>query len=892
LICAAAWSTLSFVARRFSWVATVVLVVVPVVASPSTVERAPAGDAPVTPVLLAGPTWHPIETWRQPQGLPQNTIITITQTRDGYIWVGTKGGITRFDGVRFSTFEKRAVTETEVWDIAEAKDGSLWIGTYGFGVQHLEKGRLLPGYTKKEGLPSDFISAVAEDQTGTIWVGTDKGVSRIDPKTGAISTLTRKDGLKENVVASILCEADGSVWLGTGGGGLHLFKDGRLGENLVPGNPGSVTTLARARDGALWVGTSNAVLRQQDGTWRQFGPEDGLPDARGAKVHADAEGHVWLACQGGLYEYRDGRFERYDLVPDRTQKQGLTAVYRDHEGSLWIGHTALGLARVRRGSFVTYSLAEGLIGASVRVTFEDRQGTMWLGTSDAIVRVDQGRLRAIAAKRAVGVGVRAVSSIAQDGEGRIWYGTPDGVFRFEPKAHCPDQGPCVEDIVQMPNGAIARMNTRVLFGDKSGDVWVGTDQQGLARYHGDTVTTYTTADGLCDNGIRGLAEGPDGSLWIGTKERGVCIFKDGHFSGLTEKDGLGSDLVQDVYRGSEGSMYVATRHGLTRRRPDGRLVVYTVDDGLYADHIYGVGEDDRGNVWMGCSRGAFRVPRADLDAFADGKARSVKAWHYGIEDGLRSTVMGVGYAPTIARARDGRMWFASTDGASVVDPTDLGSNGVAPQVHVEEVSIDGVLADRTRPVQAPPGKGDLSFRYTATSFVDPRHMAFMVRLDPYDPGWVDVGNLRLRQYTNIPPGRYRFRVKASNADGVWNEAGDVFALALAPHFYQTKWFALLTLVSLGLAAGAVYRWRVASLRRSERELQVRVEQATAQIKTLRGLLPICASCKKIRDDSGYWNQMETYIHAHSAAEFSHSICPDCVQKLYPEYAAEQQKPHH
>ena len=852
--------------------------------------HAAESEPPPPPAPLGGPAWHPIESWRQPQGLPQNSIITIHQSRDGYIWVGTKGGLARFDGLQFTTFEKRSVSETEVWDVGESRDGSLWIATYGAGVQHLKDGVLLPGYTKAEGLPSDFIMSVCEDTSGALWAGTDRGLSRIDPVGGAVKTFTKADGLHESMTNGLFCDSDGAVYVGTSNGGLHRMVPGSgPGPNLLAGQSASaVYSIGRDGEGGLWAGSTTSLLRQHDGVWRSYGVQDGI-DTRNVRFHVDAEGGIWVGCQSGLYEWRNGRFERHDIVPDRTQKQLVTAVHRDHEGSIWIGHSALGLARVRRGSFATYTQAHGLAGASVRTVFEDSRGRMWLGTSEGLTRVADGLLRAVKPRRPLDI--TAVASIAEDTEGRIWFGTGNGFFRFRAQDTCPGDGPCVEDIEPMKAGTIARVNTRVVSGDKQGHVWLGTDQQGLARYRGDDVTVYSTADGLCENAIRGIAEAPDGTIWIGTKERGLCLFKDGRFSALTEKDGLASNLVQDVYRGRDGTMWVATRRGLSRWM-NGRFISYNVANGFYADHIYGLGEDLHGNLWMGCSRGAFRVARADLDAFAEGKTKSVRSRSYGTEDGIRSIVLAVGFAPTIARSRDGRVWFGTTDGVSVVDPAAVsGGNPIAPQVHIEHVQIDDVVVDRSRPAHAAPGKGDLAFRYTALTFIEPRRIAFKVRLEPYDPDWVDVGNLRTRQYTNIPPGRYVFRVKASNADGVWNDTGAGFTMVLAPHFYQTTWFSLLcAAVALGAAFGA-YRWRVHTLRERERELSIRVEQATAEIKTLSGLLPICASCKKIRDDSGYWNQMETYIHDHSGADFSHSVCPECMEKLYPDYAAHRRQEH-
>jgi hypothetical protein len=188
----------------------------------------------------------------------------------------------------------------------------------------------------------------------------------------------------------------------------------------------------------------------------------------------------------------------------------------------------------------------------------------------------------------------------------------------------------------------------------------------------------------------------------------------------------------------------------------------------------------------------------------------------------------------------------------------------------------------------PPGRGDLLFRYTALSYTAPYKVRFKTRLEPYEPEWTEATALRIQQYTNIPPGHYRFRVIAANSDSVWNETGAGFDLELRPHFYQRIWFRALIVIAAVLLGVGTQALRIRALKAREQELSIRVEQSLAQIKTLRGLLPVCASCKKIRDDSGYWNQMESYIEAHSDADFSHSICPDCLTKLYPDYAAMMQ----
>jgi hypothetical protein len=295
-------------------------------------------------------------------------------------------------------------------------------------------------------------------------------------------------------------------------------------------------------------------------------------------------------------------------------------------------------------------------------------------------------------------------------------------------------------------------------------------------------------------------------------------------------------------------------------------------------------EDDAGALWMSCAKGIFHVGKKQLTDFAEGKIPAVTSVAYGREHGLPSTMATVATHPVGARSRDGRVWFATRGGLTVVDPRALSTNRIAPPVHLEQVSVDERAFDVARVAEVPPGRGDIVFRYTAPSFIAPEKVRFRYRLDGFDREWVDADTRRVAYYTNMPPGRYRFTVIACNNDGVWNEAGAGIALHLAPHFYQTPWFYGACAFALAVAGAATQRRRVKRLEGQARDLSSRVDDAVAQVKVLRGLLPVCASCKKIRDDQGYWNQMEIYIHAHSEAEFTHGICPDCAEKLYPGYA--------
>ena len=295
-------------------------------------------------------------------------------------------------------------------------------------------------------------------------------------------------------------------------------------------------------------------------------------------------------------------------------------------------------------------------------------------------------------------------------------------------------------------------------------------------------------------------------------------------------------------------------------------------------------EDGRGSFWFSCSQGLFRVSQDDLTALADGRRKAVWSEASGVKDGLRTTAFGAGLQPNACRTADGKLLFCSLKGLVVVDPERLFKSTHVPPVYIEHVRFDrrGVPVDR--PAVFPPSSGELKIEYTALGLRAPDRIRFRHRLEGFDADWVEAGTRRFAHYASLPAGSYRFRVMACNEDGGWNEAGAAFSFTLTPYFYRRGWFYAVCVFVLAGVTVAGHKVRVARLKASERELKRRVDEALAKVKVLRGLLPVCASCKKVRDDKGYWNQIETYLHEHSDTQISHGICPDCVRKLYPEYA--------
>jgi ligand-binding sensor domain-containing protein len=834
---------------------------------------------------LKAPAWQRFGQWRQAEGLPQESIFTLIQSGDGYIWMGTKGGLTRFDGVRFTTFDDRdprQLRDNEVWSIAEAKDGGIWAATYGGGVSRYRNGEFTV-YTAEQGLVSDYAAVVCADAQSGVWVGTDRGLTLI--KDGRFTSFSTKEGLPGNVVRGLFTDKDGSVWIGTSKGGIARHHQGRLETVSFDGPPltGEVRWFWRAPDETLWIATYEGIARVQGRQLTLYTTADGLPINRFRQIGAAPDGGLLVASEHGIDRLTvDGA--RIVAEPVLDDVSGM-AFCTDHEGSLWVGTFIDGLQRLRKGLFATYSHTEGTGGYTAAV-LEDRAGAMWMGTRKGVNRLAGGTSQMYG--EAHGLPKASVYALLEDVGGHLWVGTGSGVYRSADAPACGGGATCRPRFHVVEISSIGRPYTRVLFADRDGGVWIGMDQEGAARYRDGSISVYTVKDGLANNSVRAITQDAEGALWIGTRGGGISRLLGGTFKTYTVADGLAGDSVQALSIDSGGSVWVATRQGLSRFR-DGRFQSYTVNDGLFVNYAYSFAEDAQGYLWMGSAKGVSRVRKQDFDEVAAGKRRAVGADGFRFEHGLRGQPVAGSHPAVIRSARDGRLWFATSTGVSVIDPAQLSRNTHVPPVHVEVVTVDDEARRPFGVLEAPPGRGDVSFHYTALSFVAPEKMRFKYRLEGFDSHWVDAENRRVAYYTNLPPGRYRFRVAASNNDGVWNETGAEVSLDLAPRFYQTYWFYALCIAGIGALGAGTQRLRVLALQARERELKVRVEEAVAHIKRLRGLLPICASCKKIRDDRGYWKQMEIYIHEHSEADFSHSICPDCMKALYPEYAVDVPK---
>ncbi len=806
--------------------------------------------------------------------LPQNSVQVIMQCRDGYIWLGTQEGVVRFDGVNFEVFDRSntpGINHNDITSIIPFSDDGLWVGTFAGGLFRFRNKRAVP-FTTQDGLSSNTVTALAEDGTGGVWIGTsDSGIDHMDGD--RIESYTVEDGLTDNHVQCLLLDRTGTLWIGTSSG-ISVLRDGEFstfsGGGMLTGQ--SINALAEGRGGEIWAGTQSGLYSILGDKVRTFTTADGLSGNSVQSLHVDKENNVWIGTIGGVSRLRDGRFSSF------TTRHGLpsnwvASLLVDRDGSLWIGTHGGGLNQLSAAKVTTYTTFHGLSDDFIYTITAAGDGGIWSGafTGD-IDRLVNGRFQQVL--QGSRLGSTRIRTLLEDSDENLWIGTDEALFRYT-------GGRLItfgeED--GLPDAPI-----RVISQDRQGTVWIGTDGAGLFRMEGDLIIPFSENQGLpADLAIRAIHQDREGNLWIGTYS-GLSVLNENTRRTYTTADGLSSNYVRAIHESSDGTLWIGTYGGGLNRFRNGEFDSFTSLDGLLSDSIYQILEDDGGELWMSCNKGVFAVSPQELDAFTKGEIDRIESWVFNESDGMRSRECNGGYPAGVKLPGDSALWYPTMKGIVRIDPDDMPINNVPPPVVIETFSADGDDIDFSSAVVVPSSTRRLEFQYAALSYVSPDKVRYRFQLEGFEEEMVDAGSRRSASYTRIPPGNYRFRVIAANADDKWNNVGAWIDFRLKPAFYQTIWFLFASILLLLTFIYGVFRWRLHSLQMREQILQKKVEEAVTRIKVLSGLLPICGHCKKIRDDLGYWNQIEDYVRKHSEAEFSHGLCPDCIREHYPEFA--------
>lgn len=774
-------------------------------------------------------TQYKIDLWQTEQGLPLNTVQAIYQTRAGYLWVGTASGLARFDGIRFATFESSAVPELgtrPIFGFMEDTDSNLWIG-HSRGAALYRNGQMEPAFASAltEGRR---VWAFAQARDGVIWAASENGLLRWEKGKGVTRVYKEADGLPTLRLRTLDFDRDGTLWIGTTGGGLVSFAS----EKFTVMNPANGFPHAEVRHvladpaGGIWAATAGAgLVHVERGQIKTYTVVNGLPTDQLTYLARDKSGSLWIGTWGGgVVRMLDGRFSTLSTAGGLAGDQ-IWALHVDREDSLWIGTWNGGMNRLSNRAFGVFGQPEGLSSDNVRSVMYARDGATWVATSGGGVnRIVGNNIKTFT--KADGLATNESSSVFEDHEGAIWMGSyTEGVTRMSQEKF---------DNFGIAQG-LPNVDVRVVIQDRAGIIWAGT-KSGLARFNSNGFTAVREA-GAPLEGVVTILEDRSGTLWIGTSGQGLVRYRHGIFTTLTRKDGLVSNWILALYEDAAGTLWIGTNGEGMNRLKNGQISAIRITDGLWDGIAQVIIEDHASNFWITCNRGFYRIARAELDAFAEGRIANVSSTGFGPGYVLRSTTFAGGVQPAGSMDAKGRLWLPSLKGLVIVDPSKLPSANNPPSVLIEEVSVNGVntisginVAGAETGVVLPPGSMPLSIHYTAGTLLNADRVRFRYLMEGITPNWVEVGKSREALFPALPYGTYRFRVAASLDGNRWEEAAEALPITVKPHYYQTPWFiALAVLASLGVLVGW-FRLRTHRLRNRHVEMERLVAEKTEQLR--------------------------------------------------------------
>ena len=756
------------------------------------------------------------------QGLPNNFVVCMAEDKNGNLWFGTDGGgVCMYDGKDFTILgEKEGLVNNAVWSMLCDKDNTMWFGSAGGGVCSFD-GTDFRWYSTEQGFPSDYVISLAQDRKGNLWFGTyGDGLVKYDVQRKQYVSYTEDDGLSSGVITSIVEDKQGNIWLATDGGGANRF-DGTSFTQFTETSgmlSNSINALTEDKDGSMWFATNDKGVCKYDGSnFICFTESEGMSGSSVLALLEDKNGDLWFGTGGhGVTKYDRSCFTHF------TRGEGLSnnAVYKtyeDHEKNLWFGTNGGGVCKYDGDNFYCYSAGQGLNNNRVWSMLQDKEKNMWFCTNgDGVAKFDGSSFYQYTEEE--GLSGNQVYCMLQDSKGNFWFGTNSGgacVFDGSTFTHYTSEEGFGSDIVY------------TIVEDHQHNIWFGTDGGGAIKFDGRQFTSYTKESGLAGNVVYSILEDSYHNLWFGTDEAGVCRFDGKTFTTYTEREGLSNNRVWSMVQDKRGHIWLGTESGLTRidtRKNQGvpRFTVYDLDDGfLGSDALQNsVFEDSNGYIWWGTGKMLTRYdPTQDI---ADDQApimhlKNVKV-HF---EEIRWSNLSEDPKYSGVRLANLSRWYPVP----------------------EQLSL-------------PHDHNHLTFNFVGINYKSQNKILYKYKVERLEGKWSPATAQTEAVYSNIPAGKYTFKVKAINKDGVWSEPF-TYSFEVRPPWWQTWWFRILAAIGLIAGTWALFRYRTAQLRLRQRELEETVAERTAEVVHQKELVE--EKQKEIVDSINYAKRIQLSI---------------------------------
>lgn len=752
------------------------------------------------------------DRWNSGNGLPQNSVKTILQTDDGYLWFGTQEGLVKYNGQRMVVYDQlyfKGAISSEIYVLEHGdQPGTIWIGTMGSGLIYFN---YLKGQyhiiTKKDGLPSNNIFNLKQDQRGNLWMDVDHK-HLVQYRDGTVYQYLLPESDSPTPLLSIILDK-GRLLLSGKYPYILIFKDGYFTKSSQLKY--KITRLYRSDDGTIFVLGYGGISRydpKEDQFFHLF--REQMEKWRLTRMIRDRDHNLWITTgRKGVFRLRPGA-KTIDVKRDWLKTSMAITLIEDREGSIWIGDNLQGILRLKEGKVSSYGQYEGLRSNEAYVLLPTKEGQFYTGTLDGgISEFKDGAF----IDRFPELKGEMILSMDQDHQGNIW------ALLYKKRI-----------IKISPEGEITtisdnRLGVAVVFADSRGDIWIGTGKQGVYRYRdGKEIEHYAINGFVCS-----IVEVTPGEIWVGTFGKGLQIIKEGKMRSLSKKDGLCDDEIFSIRPQKDGTIWFGTNRGICYydgkkyhdiKREEG-LPVFAIGD-LIIDH--------RDNLW-GCSnKGIVFATKKEISDFLVGKTAKIPFKLWGKSEGMRNPECNGGAQNNMVLYQN-KVYFSTMGGMVVVDPDNIPNNNHKPPVFIEQIIVDGKKYPIYKnKIMLPAGSQKLEFHYSGLSFYSLNGVTFKYQLKGYDATWVNAQKRDVAYYTNLFPGTYQFRVIAANNDGIWSELPSEVTLILPPLFKQTVWYRVIQVAGIIAIVILLFFYRIRRMRRQRIHLQYLVDQKTKELK--------------------------------------------------------------
>jgi len=743
-----------------------------------------------------------LKTYTVEDGLIQSSVYSIIQDKNGYMWFGTEGGVSKFNGSKFINYTpEHGLAQNHVRVLLQDKTGSIWFGTEDGGISRLNKSGF-KNFTSEDGICDNKILTAYEDNSGDIWFGTEQGISIY--QNGTFHNLTSKGGLHNNTIRSIFCDRRGSLWFcsGVAGGGISkrtksnfeyfTHKDGLLSDVVV--------TITEDGDGNIWFGTDRGVSVYNGSTFRNYTLNNGLTDQPVIALYCDRNNTMWIGTYDGLFKFEDNHFEKFTTANGLSSNK-ILSIAQDNRGDIWIGTSNGGVSRLPAERFTAYTLKDGLPAEAVYAISEDKFGNILLGTDGGGITLLNSRgISTIKQLKNL-----HVSSILVQNTGIIWTGTQEGLYKVADDK--------VTVITKREGLSDNWINS--LYSDRSGNLWIGTDN-GLNRYSGGKIIKYLKDNGLPDSVVYCIHEDKNDIIWIGTAN-GLSSIKNSKIKNYSVEDGLIDNRVYTIYEDSKGFLWFGTEEGISRY--DGKTFRNYNDKNGLSNSIVNYIIDDGTYLYIGTNNGLNVIELNKIENQIPGEFKI-----YSAKEGLassESTQRGV------FKDSHGNLWFGSVKGV-----TKYSTN--RPSLVASPIILtDLIINDKQIPIgtisELDYSENYVRFEYNAISFAFAEKLLYKYMLDGIDNHW-NESRQPIASYPYLPPGNYTFRVIAKNGDGVWSNTPATISFTIHPPFWATWWFRSIMIIMLASIISFIYISKTQQVKKRNIELAAMVRERTHELE--------------------------------------------------------------